>query len=67
MCQGWLLHKGALTVGCTVAGGVEFQRVCAAPRTHLHIRGDNPQGEFSHHGAVGQGPGGPRKEAHGAL
>lgn len=54
---GRLLHKGALTIGCTVAGGIEFQGIRAAPRTHLHIRGDNPQGEFPHHDAVGQGPG----------
>lgn len=54
----WLLHKPGLTIGCTVAGGIEFQGVRAASRTHLHVRGDNPQGEFPHHGAVGQGPGG---------
>lgn len=66
MSWGKLLRKGALTVGCAVAGGVEFQGVRVAPRTHLHIRGDDPQGEFPHHDAVGQGPGGPRKEAQGA-
>lgn len=60
---GGLLHTGALTVGCTVAGGIELQGVRAAPRTHLHIRGDNPQRQFPHHDAVGQGPRGTLEES----
>lgn len=58
--------EGVLTIGCAVAGSIKLQRVRAAPRTHFHIRRDNPEREFSHHGAVGPGPAGLRRN-HEAL
>lgn len=27
---GWTLHKGALTIGCAVCGGIKFQGIRAA-------------------------------------